>query len=70
MDYTSQRNIDMTWAQSVADSLNNSTDKYVVYKESRPIADIKHMIESSVQLYGDNVAFMQKFSKEQPYKSI
>ena len=44
MDYTSQRNIDMTWAQSVADSLNNSTDKYVVYKESRPIADIKHMI--------------------------
>ncbi len=70
MDYTSRRNIDMTWAQSVISSLNNSTDKYVVYKESRPIVDIKHMIETSAQLYGDNVAFMQKFSKEQPYKSI
>ena len=37
MDYKSRRTIDMSHAQSVADGLNNSTDKYVVYKESRPI---------------------------------
>ncbi|MCI8349039.1 MAG: AMP-binding protein [Firmicutes bacterium] len=60
----------MSHAQSVADGLNNSTDKYVVYKESRPIADLKHMLETSVDLYGDNTAFMQKFAKNEPYKSI
>ena len=70
MDYKSRRNIDMSHAQSVADGLNNSTDKYVVYKESRPIADLKHMLETSVDLYGDNTAFMQKFAKNEPYKSI
>lgn len=70
MDYTSQRKIEMEWAQSVADSLNNSSDKYVVYRESRPIADLKHMLETSTALYGDNVAFMQKFAKNEPYKNI
>lgn len=70
MDYKSRRNIDMSHAQSVADGLNNSTDKYVVYKESRPIADLKHMLETSVDLYGDNTAFIQKFAKNEPYKSI
>lgn len=70
MDYTSQRKVDLQYAQGVVDMLNNSTDKYVVYKESRPIADLKHMLETSVQAYGDNVAFMQKFHKDEPYKSI
>lgn len=70
MDYTSQRKVDLQYAQGVVDMLNNSTDKYVVYKESRPIADLKHMLETGVQAYGDNVAFMQKFHKDEPYKSI
>ena len=28
------------------------------------------MFETSVEAYGDNVAFMQKFEKDQPYSSI
>ncbi len=60
----------MAWAQKVVDDLNNSTDKYVVYRTSRPITDIKHMLTTSVELYGDNVAFMQKFEKDEPFKSI
>ena len=60
----------MIWAQKVADDLKNSDDKYVVYRTSRPICDIKHMLLTSVELYGDNVAFMQKFAKDQPYTSI
>ena len=52
------------------DDLNNSTDKYVVYRTSRPITDIKHMLTTSVELYGDNVAFMQRFEKNEPFKSI
>ena len=70
MDYKSQRKVDLQDAQGVVDMLNSSTDKYVVYKESRPIADIKHMLETSAELYADNVAFMQKFHKDEPYKSI
>ena len=62
MDYKSRRNIDMSHAQSVADGLNNSADKYVVYKESRPIADLKHMLETSVDLYGDNTAFTVSYT--------
>ena len=60
----------MAWAQKVVDDLNNSTDKYVVYRISRPITDIKHMLTTSVELYGDNVAFMQRFEKNEPFKSI
>ena len=60
----------MAWAQKVVDDLNNSTDKYVVYMTSRPITDIKHMLTTSVELYGDNVAFMQRFEKNEPFKSI
>ena len=60
----------MAWAQKVVDDLNNSTDKYVVYRTSRPIIDIKHMLTTSVELYGDNVAFMQRFEKNEPFKSI
>lgn len=70
MDYKSNRTIDMRHAEAVADALNNSTDKYVVYKESRPIADLKHMIETSTELYGDNVAFRQRFVKGEPYTDI
>lgn len=70
MDYKSQRKVDLQYAQGVVDMLNSSTDKYVVYKESRPIADIKHMLETSAELYADNVAFMQKFHKDEPYKNI
>ena len=60
----------VAWAQKVVDDLNNSTDKYVVYRTSRPITDIKHMLTTSVELYGDNVAFMQRFEKNEPFKSI
>ena len=60
----------MAWSQKVVDDLNNSTDKYVVYRTSRPITDIKHMLTTSVELYGDNVAFMQRFEKNEPFKSI
>lgn len=60
----------MAWAQKVVDDLNNSTDKYVVYRTSRPITDIKNMLTTSVELYGDNVAFMQRFEKNEPFKSI
>ncbi|MBQ4650961.1 MAG: AMP-binding protein [Firmicutes bacterium] len=60
----------MKRAQEVVDALNTSKDKYVKYRLSRPITDIRHMLNTSVELYGDNVAFMQKFDKEKGYENI
>ena len=70
MSYEDIKKAERAWADQVVNDLNTSTDKYVVYKESRPITDIKNMIETSAELYADNVAFMQKFAKDEPYTSI
>lgn len=57
-------------AQQVIKDLAESKDPYVRYKTSRAITDIKDMFESSAKLYGDNVAFRQKFAKGEPYTEI
>lgn len=64
------KEIQVKRAKKFAKALTESTDPYVRYKESRPITDIKDMLESSAKLYGNNVAFMQKFHKNEPYTSI
>ena len=60
----------MEQAEATIAALNQSKDKYVVYKESRPITDLKQMLETSTDMYADNTAFMQRFEKNQPYESI
>ena len=70
MSYEEIKKQKMLWAEKVVSDLNNSTDKYVVYKTSRPITDIRHMLRTSTELYGDNVAFRQRFEKNEPYREI
>ena len=48
--------------------INN--DPIVRYRDSRPVVNLKAMIESSVAKYGDNVALMQKFDESQPYGEV
>jgi hypothetical protein len=48
-------------AEQVIENLNTSKNKYIAYKESRPIWTLKQMMETSTLLYGDKTAFMQKF---------
>ena len=48
--------------------INN--DPVVRYRDSRPVVNLKAMIESSVAKYGDNVALMQKFEESQPYGEL
>ncbi len=70
-DYRKYENTpDMADALSIIKAIDETQDKYLFYKESRPIKDLKHMLAGSVELYGDNVAFMQRFVKGEPYKSI
>lgn len=70
MSYPEKKAREKKRAAHFIKTLNESADPYVRYKESRPVTDIKDMFESSVNLYGDNVAFRQKFHKDEPYTSI
>jgi len=69
-DYSEIRSMEEKRAKSKVKALENSTDRYVIYRNSRPITDIKNMIETSAELYADNVAFRQKFERDMPYAEI
>lgn len=62
--------VKMKWAEGIVAGIEADQRQYVKYKESRPITDIKHMIETSAELYGDNTAFMQKDRNDSPYRKI
>lgn len=70
MDYRGLKKMEMKRAEAVIEALNTSKDPYVVYKTSRPITDLKHMLNTSVELYADNVAFRQRFVKDEPFREI
>lgn len=70
MEYRELKEMEMKRAEAVIESLNTSKDPYVVYKTSRPITDLKHMLNTSVELYADNVAFRQRFVKDEPFREI
>lgn len=57
-------------AEQVIENLNTSKNKYIAYKESRPIWTLKQMIETSTLLYEEKTAFMQKFRKDEGYTEI
>ncbi|MBQ5955046.1 MAG: AMP-binding protein [Firmicutes bacterium] len=58
-------------ASELCEKVLKSRNKYNLYKEGlRPIANLKHMLETSVELFPDNVAFWQKFKKGEPYTPI
>lgn len=59
-EYKALKFKDMEYAVKRTNELNNSTDPRVLYKNSRPIMDLKHMLETSADLYRDNVAVYDK----------
>ena len=58
------------WSKQTVEKVNNDTRHFVKCKESRPITDIKNMLETSAELFADNVAFLQKYSHKEPYTEI
>ena len=61
---------EMEYALKRVEGVRNSTDKYVMYRDIRPIIDLKHMLISSVELYGNNIAFHVKDKVGAPYRGI
>lgn len=61
---------EMKWAEDIVSKIDNDPREFVKYRESRPITDVKHMIETSADLYGDNTAFMYKEKGSSVYESM
>ena len=53
------------------ENILKSKNKFNLYKEElRPVVNLKHMLESSAELFSDNVAFWYKFNKGEDYTPI
>jgi len=69
-EYEALKKKDMDYALDIVDKINNDPRPGVLYKESRPIMDIKHMIETTAEMFPDHVCFYQKYKKGEPYTRI
>lgn len=70
--YEAKKLSDMDYAQNLYDIIQKDPDPNTRYKDSRPIMDIKHLLETSAsdKWYGDHVAFYHKWKKGEPYTKI
>jgi len=68
--YKAIKEKEMEYALKRVEDVRNSKDKYIMYRDIRPIIDLKQMIESSVELFGDNIAFHVKDKVGGPYRGI
>lgn len=60
----------MQMARETIRKIQDSDSIYMLYKDLRPIRDLKHMMETSAELYGNNPAFMQRFSKDRDFETV
>lgn len=58
------------WAENTVNKVKTDKRPYVKCRDSRPITDLKNMLETSAELYGDNIAFLQKYNRNEPYTPI
>lgn len=60
---------DWEWANGIIQAQLDDPRPTVKYRTNRPIINLKNMLETSVERYGDKVAFYTKFEKG-PYQEI
>ena len=58
------------WAEEVVSYVDNDPRPIVKCKESRPITDIKDLLVSTTELFGDNVAYWQKWDRKGEFEPI
>ena len=71
-EYEQIRLKDYDYAKSLYDTIQECRDIGVRYRDSRPIMNVKHMVETSAsdQWYGDHDCFWQKFDHKGEYEPI
>ena len=70
VEMTESRKKAIEWAEKIVSYVDNDPRPIVKCKESRPITDVKNLLESSTELYGDNVCYLQKWDPKGEYESI
>lgn len=68
-EYNALRQKEWEWAEGLIQCQLDDKRPGVQYLTNRPVIDLKQMLESSVEKYGDRVAFYTKFEKG-PYTEI
>jgi long-chain acyl-CoA synthetase len=68
--YKALKEKELAYAVAKVEDIKKSTNPYYRYKDVRPITDLKHMVETSVELYGDRIAFKVKDTPGGPYRGI
>ncbi len=69
-DYRNMKARDRAWADQFVKKIKESPDPAVKYRDSRPITDIKDMVESSCREFAENTAFLVKDTKGGEYRPI
>ena len=68
-EYKAMQAKDWEWAKALIQCQIDDKRPGVQHLTNRPIINIKQMLESSAELYGDGIAFYTKFEKG-PYTTI
>jgi long-subunit acyl-CoA synthetase (AMP-forming) len=69
-EYAKLKEKDRARAQAHYDFIQNTKDPYTYYRDQRPVTDIRHMLETSAEIYADRPAFHEKPSHKEPFRVI
>jgi long-subunit acyl-CoA synthetase (AMP-forming) len=69
-EYRKIKEEDMARAQAQHEFIQNTENPYVYYRDQRPVMDIRHMLETSAEIFADRPAFYEKPSHKEPYRVI
>ncbi|MDD2216928.1 MAG: AMP-binding protein [Eubacteriales bacterium] len=69
-EYEKIKQGDKDFAKGLLAGIQESKDPTVKYKDSRPVTDMKNMLETSCEIFAENTAFMVKDKKGGEYREI
>jgi len=69
-EYEKRKPAEWEYAVKRIEGIRESKDPLVLYRDGRPIIDIKHMMQTSAEVYGDRPAFHVKDVPGGPYRTI
>ncbi|MDR0424886.1 MAG: AMP-binding protein [Clostridiales Family XIII bacterium] len=69
-EYQKTKESEMREAKAMIEGIRGSSDTKLAYRDVRPITDVRQMLESSVELYGERTAFYVKDRNDLPYRPI
>ncbi|MBR0374001.1 MAG: AMP-binding protein [Mogibacterium sp.] len=69
-EYDEIKRRELAEMQAIVDGLKASKEERVMYRDIRPVTDIRHALQTSVELYGDRPFFYQKMKKGGEFEAV